>query len=50
MDERERHAKDIEQATLELGELAAETYEQAAAVAEMKKQARLGSYHRVRLG
>jgi hypothetical protein len=49
MDEREEHARQIAAATLELGELAAKTHEQAVAVADMKRQTRLGSYHRVRL-
>lgn len=50
MDERETHAKEIEAATQELGELTLKTYEQAVAVAEMRRQSMLGSYSRVRLG
>ena len=50
MDERETHAKEIEAATQELGELTVKTYEQAAAIAEMKRQSTLGSYSRVRIG
>ena len=49
MDDREAADKDIAEATLELGELELKTHEQAAAVAEMKEQSRLGSYHRVKL-
>jgi hypothetical protein len=48
-DEREENARQIDDATLELGKLAEKTYEQAAAVAEMKRQTRLGSYHRVKV-
>ena len=50
MDERETHAKEIEAATQELGELTLKIYEQAVAVAEMRRQSMLGSYSRVRLG
>jgi len=49
MDEREAFEEDLKQATTELGELELKTYEQAEAVAEMKEQSRLGSYHRVKL-
>jgi proline dehydrogenase len=49
MDEREVHEREIEKAELELGKLAEATHEQAAAVAEMKRQTRLGSYSRVRI-
>ena len=43
MDERVAHRRQLE-------DLAAEQRDQAVAVAEMKNQARLGSYSRVRIG
>ena len=49
MDDREAADQDIAEATLELVELELKTHEQAEAVAEMKEQSRLGSYHRVKL-
>lgn len=50
MDEREDHSRQIDETHDELTKLARQTYEQTGAVAEMKRQARLGSYHRVRVG